>query len=121
MTTNKPEVVKYIVPKHQAWDVRTLVSPKLPSEQLMVLASDYDALQTELERWKKGSTIRDEQNEELHQYVLELKTECDELKRALSESRADDGQAMHYLKQVREIVGGDDFPDMVERCRKLVK
>lgn len=50
MKTNKPEVVKYIVPKHEAWDVRTLVSPRLPSEQLMVLASDYDALQAECEK-----------------------------------------------------------------------
>ena len=50
MTTSKPEVVKYIVPKDEAWDVRTLVSPRLPSEQLMVLASDYDALQAECEK-----------------------------------------------------------------------
>lgn len=37
----------------------------------------------------------------------------------LVESRANDRQAMYYLNQVREIVGGDDFPDMVERCREL--
>ena len=50
-----------------------------------------------------------------------LQAEIMELKRALAESRANDRHAMYYLNQVREIVGGDDFPDMVERCRELVK
>ena len=50
-----------------------------------------------------------------------LQAEIMELKRALAESRANDRQAMYYLNQMREIVGGDDFPDMVERCRELVK
>ena len=50
-----------------------------------------------------------------------LQEECKELRTALAESRANDRQAMYYLNQVREIVGGNDFPDMVERCRELVK
>src|SRR5690606_20019044 len=37
----------------------------------------------------------------------------------LAESRANDKQAMAYLNEVRAIVGGDDFPDMVRRCEKL--
>ena len=50
-----------------------------------------------------------------------LQAENEALRIALAESRANDRQAMYYLNQVREIVGGDDFPDMVERCRELVK
>ena len=48
-----------------------------------------------------------------------LQAECEELKRALSESRANDLTAMGYLNQIRQLVGGDDFPDMVRRCEKL--
>lgn len=50
-----------------------------------------------------------------------LRAECDELRAALAESRANDQQAMRYLNQARKIVGGDDFPDMVRRCDKLRK
>ena len=48
-----------------------------------------------------------------------LQAECEKLRTALAESRANDQQAMRYLNQVREIVGGDDFPDMVRRCERL--
>lgn len=37
----------------------------------------------------------------------------------LKESRDDERQAMAYLSQVRKIVGGDDFLDMIERVKKL--
>ena len=63
-----------------------------------VLYEDYEALQAKYKR---------------------LQAKCLELTQALAESQANDRQAMRYLNQVREIVGGDDFPDMVERCREL--
>src|SRR5690606_37039983 len=50
-----------------------------------------------------------------------LQAECESLNRALTESRANDQQAMAYLNEVRAIVGADDFPDMVRRCEKLRK
>src|SRR5690606_32602095 len=50
-----------------------------------------------------------------------LQAEIMELKRALAESRANDLTAMGYLNQIRELVGGEDFPDMVRRCAKLRK
>src|SRR5690606_27890220 len=42
-----------------------------------------------------------------------------ERERLLAESRANDQQAMAYLSEVRALVGGYDFPDMVRRCEKL--
>ncbi len=50
-----------------------------------------------------------------------LQAECEELRTALIGARANDQQAMAYLGAVKAIVGGDDFPDMVERCKKLRK
>lgn len=48
-----------------------------------------------------------------------LESQLAESEALLAESRANDQQAMRYLNQVREIVGGDDFPDMVRRCERL--
>lgn len=48
-----------------------------------------------------------------------LQAECEELKRALAESRANDLTAMGYLNQIRGLVGAADLPDMVRRCEKL--
>jgi len=56
---------------------------------------------------------------DLEPYTPALQAECKELRTALSESRANDLTAMGYLNQIRELVGGDDFPDMVERVAKL--
>lgn len=126
--TNKPEVV--------AWEVRTIsnpntqfgTSPSYPgwaekdpdlSITPLVSLSDYEVLRDECERWKRGSEIRDEQNQDLHSFIMELKAECEELRTALAESRANDLTAMGYLNQIRGLVGGDDFPDMVERVAKL--
>lgn len=50
-----------------------------------------------------------------------LQAEYEELRAALAESRANDLTAMGYLNQIRQLVGGDDFPDMVRRCEKLRK
>lgn len=53
--------------------------------------------------------------------VARFERECKGFRTTLAESQANDRQVMYYLNQVREIVGGDDLPDMVERCRELVK
>lgn len=44
-----------------------------------------------------------------------------ELETALAESRANDQTAMGYLTEIRAIVGGDDFPDMVKRVAVLAQ
>lgn len=41
----------------------------------------------------------------------------EELQEAFAESRANDRQGMAYLAQVRKVVGGADFPDMVSRVK----
>lgn len=51
--------------------------------------------------------------------ILALAARVEELERALAESQANDRKAMAYLSEVRALVGGDDFPDMVRRCEKL--
>ena len=60
-------------------------------------------------------------NKELQTNYLKLTAKCLELSQALAESQANDRQAMSYLNQIREIVGGDDFPDMIERVGELYK
>jgi hypothetical protein len=45
----------------------------------------------------------------------ELREELATTQKLLEESRANDRTAMGYLTEIRGIVGGDDFPDMVAR------
>src|SRR5690554_7450381 len=108
MTTNKPEVVAW------SWDYRgqlmlttvysralELAEPPYPTEvEPLIRLADYQRLQADHER---------------------LQAERKELRTTLAESRANDLTAMGYLNQIRELVGADDFPDMVRRCEKLCK
>ena len=43
------------------------------------------------------------------------------LETQLAESRANDHTAMSYLAEVRDLVGGKDFPDMVARLATLIE
>jgi len=54
----------------------------------------------------------------IHQRDL-LNTEVISLKETLAESRLNDCIGMGYLTEVRQIVGGKDFPEMVENVRAL--
>ena len=63
--------------------------------------------------------------EQLEHNYASLQQAFDEMKKlaaqrleALEESRANDRTAMSYLAEVRAIVGGDDFPDMVLRVKE---
>ena len=63
--------------------------------------------------------------EQLEHNYASLQQAFDEMKElaaqrleALEESRANDRTAMSYLAEVRAIVGGDDFPDMVLRVKE---
>lgn len=67
-------------------------------DEIVIRFSEYQRLQTEIER---------------------LQGQCEELHAALIESRANDRQAMQYLSQVRAIIGGKDFPDMIARIENL--
>lgn len=120
MTTNKPEVVAVmyqdggVLTKQEcgiAFDTCCKV------ETPLIRLSDYEALQAEYRMLESElATVK-----RVAYRNVDLLDECEELRIALAESRANDQQAMYYLNQVREIVGGADFPDMVERCRELVK
>lgn len=48
-----------------------------------------------------------------------LESQLAESEALLAESRANDRQAMAYLAAVREVVGGDGFPEMAERVEAL--
>lgn len=56
-----------------------------------------------------------EQAEEIERLRESIKI----LESQLADSYANELCAMGYLSEVRAIVGGDDFPDMVERVRAL--
>lgn len=60
-----------------------------------------------------------ERIEKLMKQVAELEKERDIALAVAKESQANDRCAMGYLSQVRAVVGGDDFPDMVQRVTKL--
>jgi uncharacterized protein YigA (DUF484 family) len=57
--------------------------------------------------------------EEQDRKLYELAVKNEALERQLAEAQANDRTAMGYLAEVRAIVGGDDFPDMVRRVAEL--
>lgn len=93
MTTNKPEVKRYDCTSGGSSHCYGCYTMTETEDGEYVSAEDFEALQAE----------------------------CEKLRTALIEARANDQQAMAYLGEVRAIVGGDDFPDMVERCGELRK
>lgn len=102
MTTNKPPIAAWapstalhkLESHHNNAPCILTDGPAEFNDVALVRLDDYEALQAELEQWKNGSAIRDEQNEELHQYVLELKTEIENLRSAMIEAK---GHISHYM------------------------
>jgi hypothetical protein len=93
------------------------------------LATERDKFKSELNQWhsvfghlgtpdEAGNTLIGKQDELENQAEL-LKAENIQLSAALAESRSNDRTAMSYLQEVRSLVGGDDFPDMVARVKRL--
>jgi FtsZ-binding cell division protein ZapB len=87
---------------------------------------EIEALRAEVAEWKRVAVAQaelqgeaEERAERLVDNNKALQAECEELRTALIGARANDRQAMAYLNEVRALVGGDDFPDMVERVAKL--
>lgn len=103
MTTNKPEIIGYVPTK----------DGKLRCGEDGFCLDEYtDQLRDNPAGLKLEPVI-------LFREYEALQSECKELRTALAESRANDLTAMGYLSQIRQLVGGDDFPDMVRRCEKL--
>lgn len=132
MTTNKPTtywassaVLAKLESRHNNAPCILTDGPAEFNDAALVRLSDYKALQAAHEE----ELFRVRQDRDTHfgemmravGQVDALQTECEELRHTLFESRTNDKQAMAYLNQVRELVGGDDFPDMVRRCEKLRK
>ena len=59
------------------------------------------------------------ENEELREEHRTLTRQVGEWRDLCEEARSNDKTAMGYLNDVRSIVGGDDFPDMVKRVAAL--
>lgn len=98
----------------------------------LIRLSDYERLQAECEKLRaeyEEETFCLRQDRDTHfgelmralEQVEKLQAESLEMAQVLAECRSNDRQAMSYLNQIREIVGGDDFPDMVQRCKQLRK
>lgn len=142
MATNKPEVVAWRWRKPvvngqgeavgaTAWKLSDTPGflPWWTNEPLIRL-SDYERLQSECEKLRaeyEEETFCLRQDRDTHfgelmralEQVEKLQAESLEMVQVLADSRANDRQAMYYLNQVREIVGGDDFSDMVEKVKEL--
>lgn len=133
MTTNNPPIAAWapstalhkLASRHNNAPCILTDGPAEFNDAALVRLADYKALQAAHEE----ELFRVRQDRDTHfgemmraiGQVDALQAECEELRHALFESRANDRQAMAYLNQVRELVGGDDFPDMVRRCEKLRK
>jgi hypothetical protein len=59
--------------------------------------------------------------EALMQERQETLTELATSQALLKETRANDLHSMRYLSEVRGLVGGDDYPDMIARISELVR
>lgn len=60
-----------------------------------------------------------EEAKELQGRLEAAENERDALSRMLAESQANDRCAMGYLAEVRAVVGGDDFLDMVQKVKRM--
>lgn len=137
-SSSKPEVVAWSWAyrgRHMATtdysQALELAEPPYPTEvEPLIRLADYQRLQADHERLQaecEEELFCVRQDRDTHfgemmraiEQVDAMKAECEELRTALAESRANDLTAMGYLNQIRQLVGGDDLPDMVERVAKL--
>ena len=106
MTTNKPK----FLPVWQA-------DCEWSDDVLVVRLSDYEALQAECEKWKRGSEIRDEQNRDLHSFIMELKAECEKLRKDAGRYRwLRDGNNVENSEAIRIALHhyGDEWDEMID-------
>ena len=78
-----------------------------------------ESLLSELDKYKRAYESCDAQILSLKEQRNRLTAERDAALAVAKEAQANDRCAMGYLSQVRAVVGGSDFPDMVERVATL--
>lgn len=108
VATGKTEVV---ATKNEDGIIVRVCEQSAEGETLRVIAesnlSTIDELRDEVER--KGVITGS--------YIAQAQTLDDQLKTA----RLDERHAMNYLQEVRDIVGGDDFPAMIQKIREMAE
>lgn len=70
-----------------------------------------------------GSGVTEAYKERIacQEVIDHLRAENERLRAQLAESQANDRTAMAYLHDIREIVGGYDYPEMIQRIRMVTE
>lgn len=80
-----------------------------------------EELWKQIDAYRRRKMTQDEIDDALIEYISSLEKKLDIANVLLNEARKNDACAMSYLSEIMEIVGGNDFPDMIENIRKLKK
>ena len=78
-----------------------------------------EELWKQVDAYRRRKMTQDEIDDALIEYISSLEKKLDIANVLLNEARKNDACAMSYLSEIMEIVGGNDFPDMIENIRKL--
>jgi len=78
-----------------------------------------EELWKQIDAYRRRKMTQDEIDDALIEYISSLEKKLDIANVLLNEARKNDACAMSYLSEIMEIVGGNDFPDMIENIRKL--
>ena len=78
-----------------------------------------EELWKQIESYRRRKMIQDEIDDALMEYISSLEKKLDIANVLLNEARKNDACAMSCLSEIMGIVGGNDFPEMVENIRKL--
>jgi len=73
----------------------------------------------QIEASRRRKMTQDEIDDALIEYISSSEKKLDIANVLLNEARKNDACAMSYLSEIMGIVGGNDFPEMVENIRKL--
>jgi DNA repair exonuclease SbcCD ATPase subunit len=86
-------------------------------DRLETRLSEADEMMGEIEKLKDKNLDYENQIDDIRKENIFLQEKVCELNTALVDCRADDRTCMEYLQQVRDIVGGEHFLDMIQRIR----
>ena len=78
-----------------------------------------EELWKQIESYRRRKMTQGEIDEALMEYISSLEKKLDIANVLLDEAIKNDACAMSYLSEIMGIVGGNDFPDMIDNIRKL--